>query len=95
MFPEVLDGYIVALDQLGELLGEEHDLAELVALVAEQPEVCADAAEVTLITALAEHRRTELQAEALAVGRKVYAESPKAFTTRLEAYWSTSFALAG
>lgn len=94
MFPEVLDGYIVALDQLGDLLGEEHDLAELVALVAEQPELCADEAEVTLITALAEHRRSELQAEALAVGRKVYAESPKAFTNRLEAYWSTSFALA-
>ncbi len=94
MFPEVLDGYIVALDHLGDLLGEEHDLAELVALVTEQPELCVDAAEVTLITALAEHRRSELQAEALAVGRKVYAESPKAFANRLEAYWSSSFALA-
>jgi CHAD domain-containing protein len=94
MFPEVLDGYIVALDQLGDLLGEEHDLAELVALVAEEPELCADAAEVTLITALAQHRRSELQAEALVIGSKVYAESPKAFANRLEAYWSTSFALA-
>lgn len=94
MFPEVLDGYIAALDQLGDLLGEEHDLAELVALVAEEPELCADAAEVTLITALAEHRRSELQAEALAIGRKAYAESPKAFANRLGAYWSTSFALA-
>ncbi len=93
MFPEVLDGYIAALDHLGELLGEEHDLAELVALVTERPELCADAAEVTLITALAEHRRSELQAEALAIGRKAYAESPKAFANRLEAYWSSSFAL--
>ena len=94
MFPEVLDGYIAALDHLGDLLGEEHDLAELVALVSEQPELCADAAEVTLISALAEHRRSELQAEALAIGHKAYAESPKAFANRLEAYWSTSFALA-
>jgi CHAD domain-containing protein len=95
MFPEVLDGYIAALDHLGELLGEEHDLAELVALVAERPEMCADAAEVTLITALAEHRRSELHTAALAIGHKVYAESPKAFANRLGAYWSTSFALAG
>lgn len=94
MFPEVLDGYIVALDQLGDLLGEEHDLAELVALVSELPELCADAAEVTLITALAEHRRSELQSEALVIGHKVYAESPKAFADRLGAYWSTSFALS-
>lgn len=94
MFPEVLDGYIAALDHLGELLGEEHDLAELVALVSEQPEMCSDDAEVTLIIALAEHRRSELQADALAIGRKAYAESPKAFATRLEAYWSSSFALA-
>lgn len=94
MFPEVLDGYIVALDQLGDLLGEEHDLAELVALVSEEPELCVDAAEVTLITALAEYRRAELQAEALGIGRKVYAEAPKAFADRLGAYWSTSLALA-
>ena len=93
MFPEVLDGYIAALDHLGDLLGEEHDLAELVALVKEQPALCVDAAEVTLLIALAEHRRTELQLEALAIGRKAYAESPKAFANRLGAYWSTSFAL--
>lgn len=94
MFPEVLDGYIAALDELGDLLGEEHDLSELVALVSDEPELCVDAAEVTLIIALAEHRRTELQAEALMIGRKVYAESPKAFANRLAAYWSSSFALA-
>ena len=94
MFPEVLDGYIEALDHLGELLGEEHDLAELVALVTNEPELCVDGAELTLITALAEHRRTELQAAALAIGLKVYAESPSAFADRMAAYWSTSFALA-
>jgi CHAD domain-containing protein len=93
MFPEVLDGYIDALDHLGELLGEEHDLAELVALVTNEPELCVDGAELTMITALAEHRRTELQAAALAIGLKVYAESPSAFADRMAAYWSTSFAL--
>lgn len=94
MFPEVLEGYIAALDHLGELLGEEHDLAELVALLAEHPELCSDDAELTLMVALAEHRRTELQIKALAIGRKVYAESPKAFGDRMAAYWATSFALA-
>ncbi len=91
MFPEVLDGYIAALDQLGELLGEEHDLSELTLIVAGRPEMCSDAAERTLITALAQHRRSELQTASMAIGRKVYAESPEHFADRMAAYWDTSF----
>jgi CHAD domain-containing protein len=91
MFPEMLDGYIAALDQLGDLLGEEHDLAELTLIVASHPELCSDAAERTLITALAQHRRSELQTAAIAIGRKVYAESPEHFGDRMSAYWESSF----
>lgn len=86
-FPEVLDGHISALDQLGDVLGEEHDLYELTVLVADSPELFADSAEVTLLTALAEHRRAELQASAMAIGRRLYAEAPKNFTVRIGAYW--------
>lgn len=86
-FPEVLDGHIAALDQLGEVLGEEHDLYELSVLVADSPKSFADSAERTLIMALAEHRRAELQNNAMSIGRLVYAEAPKSFTTRIGAYW--------
>lgn len=87
-FPAVIDGYIAALDQLGEVLGEEHDLAELLLLVAGEPGLCEDAAERTLITALAQHRRSELQTAAIAIGRRVYAESPQRFVARIGAYWT-------
>lgn len=91
MFPEMLDGYIAALDHLGELLGEEHDLAELTRMVATHPELCSDAAERTLITALAQHRRSELQTASMSIGRKVYAEAPAHFADRMAAYWDSSF----
>lgn len=86
-FPEVLDGHIAALDKLGEILGEEHDLSELAVLVAGQPEYFTDSTERTLITALAQHRRSELQTAAMAIGRRAYAESPENFTIRIGAYW--------
>jgi hypothetical protein len=39
-----------------------------------------------LITEL-DRRRSGLQREALLLGRRVYAEKPKAFTRRLHRYW--------
>lgn len=87
LWPEVMDGFAATLDRLGDLLGEEHDLSELMRLVAADPGLCADAAERTLISALAHHRRSELQTAAMTLGRRAYAEKPRQFGDRIGSYW--------
>lgn len=88
LWPEALVGYVASLSQLGDLLGEEHDFAELLRLVASDPAVCSDTGERTVVAALSQHRRSELQTAAMALGRRVYAESPPQFTARIGAYWN-------
>jgi CHAD domain-containing protein len=72
--------------ELSDRLGDDHDLVVLrerldapgIAFTAEQREYLDD---------LIERRRRELQAEAFALGARVYAEKPKAFAARMAAYW--------
>ena len=88
LWPEMIGGYASVLTDLGELLGEEHDLSELLRLIASEPGLCDDAVERSLVTALAQHRRSEVQTAALMIGRRVYAERPGQFTERMSAYWT-------
>jgi CHAD domain-containing protein len=70
---------------LADLLGDDHDLAVLRGrLVAIAGDVAAD---VDAVLGLLDHRRPQLQAQATALGKRVYAEPPKAFVRRLRACW--------
>jgi CHAD domain-containing protein len=75
--------------QLGDLLGEEHDLAllhdQLAASVA-----AGEPAPFPTLLALIEERRTELRSEAIALGRRVFAEKPNAFVRRWWNWWNTA-----
>jgi CHAD domain-containing protein len=88
VWPEVVGGLASSLADLGDVLGEEHDMAELVHLLSGMPELCPDPVERSLLAALAHHRRAELQGAARVMGSRIYAESPKQFTNRLSAYWA-------
>jgi CHAD domain-containing protein len=80
-FPDVLSAQAKAAKALAELLGDDHDLAVLDARLREHPP-----AEVADARELVAHRRDELQDEALRLGRRVYAESPKRFRQRIGRY---------
>jgi CHAD domain-containing protein len=69
---------------LADLLGDDHDLAVLAEKAADWPGSAALDNE-TLLSLIAE-RRAELQQEALDLGRRVYAEKPKAYDRRLGRY---------
>lgn len=70
---------------LADLLGDDHDLAVLRHRVLG---VAGDVAgDVDAVVGLLDHRRAQLQAQAAALGGRVYAERPKAFVRRLRAYW--------
>lgn len=71
--------------QLADLLGDDHDLGVLRAAVAEDrwpPTVDLDG-----LLRLIDLRRSQLQAEAIAIGDRVYAEKPRAFVRRVRRHW--------
>jgi CHAD domain-containing protein len=88
VWPEVLGGLANSLEHLGDVLGDEHDQAQLIGLVASLPEMVADPDERNLLIALSQQRRRELQGAAMVMGRRIYAETPERFAGRLGAYWA-------
>lgn len=72
--------------ELGDLLGDHHDLAVLIE-DAESREGMISAPMRERLAILAERRQAELLAEARRVGERLYAERPKAFRRRMRSYW--------
>jgi CHAD domain-containing protein len=87
LWPEVVVGTAMTLDRLGEVLGEDNDLAELGKLLEERPDLCSNPRERSLFRALSNQRRSELQLAAEILGRRVYAEKPDSVTSRFGEYW--------
>jgi CHAD domain-containing protein len=86
--PGIVGGAAKEADKLSKLLGDDHDLAVL----HETLERGAGDMKVDVdpVLALIDHRREQLQVEALVLGRRLYAERPKAFVARLHRYWKAS-----
>jgi len=75
-----------AARELSELLGDDHDLAMLAATLMSES-IAEPNTGGSSIHALIQQRRTELQTQARALGSRMYAEKPAAFTDRMHAYW--------
>ena len=84
-WPAVGKAYAGEADRLGELLGDEHDLAVLDERLARRGGELRTRADLDVVRALIAERRAELAAEALALGRRLYGEKPKAYGRRLAA----------
>jgi len=83
-WPGPLEALAKEAHTLSDHLGDDHDLAVLAERLAAQewpPSV-----NIGTFVAFCHHRRAEFQAEAFALGSRVYAETPKALRRRLEAY---------
>lgn len=90
-WPAVLAAQADEAHTLTELLGDDHDLAVLAARLAQPaPLTPAVDADRDALLALVAERSAELQAEATRLGRRLYAESPKAFARRLARYVRTA-----
>lgn len=87
LWPEVVVGMAITLDRVGELLGQDHDLAMLIQQLETDINLCPDPVERSLIAALANQRRADLQTAARILGRRVFAEEPESLTGRFDAYW--------
>jgi CHAD domain-containing protein len=85
IWPEPLKGRRAALDTLAELLGDDHDLAELTRVVRES--AGGDPAEREQLLALIEQRARELRERAYWLGARMYVEKPGALLARMHAYY--------
>jgi CHAD domain-containing protein len=84
VWPAALKGPVEAADELADLLGDHHDLALLV----DDDRVRGSGdLDMAALTGLARRRQRELLDAALPLGERLYAEKPKRFVERVEAYW--------
>jgi CHAD domain-containing protein len=87
-WPEVLGAQADAAHVLSELLGDDHDLAVLVERLHDEAPPLAPAVDARReeLRALIAHRSDRLRTQAAQLGRRIYAESPKAFSRRIARY---------
>ncbi len=86
-WPALMEVAEKELDQLGDLLGKDHDLAILSETVrGEFPRAKATSTIRALEHRVAE-RRASYHNECLVLGQRIYAERPTAFVRRLDGYW--------
>ena len=86
--PGIVGGAAKDADKLSKLLGDDHDLAVLRATLekgAGDLKVDVDA-----VLDLIDHRREQIQAQAIPLGQGLYAERPKEFVARMRRYWKAS-----
>jgi CHAD domain-containing protein len=69
------------------LLGDDHDLAVLRETLAADPLAYGGHRILKGVFAVIDPRREELERQAFALGGELYKDSPKVFTSRIEAYW--------
>jgi len=82
-WPELLGASANQASELTDLLGEHHDLAVL-----QEDLESRDGGGQEAVEPLIRRRQEELFGSALELGKRLYAEKPKAFSRRLRHYWS-------
>jgi len=87
LYPHLLRATAKSLDELGELLGDDHDHAVLADTILAHPESCSHERERWMLIALIHEQRASLQERALKHGTALYSEKPAAFVARIGSYW--------
>jgi hypothetical protein len=78
--------------RLADLLGDDHDLGVLRQTLTRDH--IAVAVDLDAVVSLIDHRRADLQTEAVQIGKRVYAEKPKAFRRRMRRSWNAGRGVA-
>jgi CHAD domain-containing protein len=87
LWPELMKREASEAHELTEILGDDHDLAVLRAMLVEDRDAAATTpADLEPLVEAIDARRAELLAEARRLGRRLYAERPKAYAARLDGY---------
>jgi CHAD domain-containing protein len=87
LWPERVGELADEADQMGDLLGDDHDLAALRQMLTDDPERYGDEGDREVLLALIDRRRAELEQEAMLLGRRFFQDGPCDFAGRLKGYW--------
>jgi CHAD domain-containing protein len=80
----IVQGHVKEAHRLADLLGDDHDLKVLRQTLQDEPTPPVD---LDALIALIDHRRDELQTQALHLGPRIYHEAPKRFIRRMRSGW--------
>ena len=83
----VLEPLAKKAEDLGDILGDDHDLAMLRREVAGDPERFGGTEVVDSLLDKIDRRRERLERRAVSLGRQIFRRAPKDFGERLHAYW--------
>jgi len=81
---DIADGRRMKTDELADMLGEHHDLAELALNFTGNGKPTIDVSAQETLAKLIGRRRANLEKNALAIGAKIYDEKPARFTPRFD-----------
>jgi CHAD domain-containing protein len=87
IWPESMKDLEKTLHDLTDLIGDDHDFADLRVTLTSSPQLTGGSDGITPLIELIDRHRSELQAAARPVGARVYAEKPRAFAKRIASYW--------
>ncbi len=85
--PSMIEPLIDELDGLADALGDDHDLAVLVASLDADPDRFGTSDVIEHARRVAREQQRELRSPAFRAGVVIYAERPSALRSRVEAYW--------
>ncbi len=92
-WPEYLSARASEARTLSQLLGDDHDLAMLVAFVHSEAAVALSGEHAALIEKAARQRQAELREAGRPRGERLFAEPPKRLRRSIGAYWQAAAAL--
>jgi CHAD domain-containing protein len=86
-WPKVVGELAKQAEDLGDMLGEDHDLAVLRVMLSESNGDGQLAERMEPLATIIDRQRQKLQQAAIPKGELLYRDSPKQFVHRIEAYW--------
>ena len=93
-WPEALSARAGEAKELSRLLGEDHDLAVLLAAVTQGSDGALTRDDIAAVTSLCRSCQAEIRARAEPRGVRLFAEPADELRRRIEAYWSSACRLA-
>jgi CHAD domain-containing protein len=89
LWTERIDEMVHEVNQVGDLLGDDHDLVVLRQILNDRSEKLGDDRDRETLLALLDRRREEVQREVMLLGERFFQDKVRDFATRFSGYWKT------
>ncbi len=90
LWPAIIAPQVKLAHDLAEALGDDHDLATLLALIERERPMMGRGGGIGMVAEVCAREQAALRQRAERMGRRLFAEKPKALGRRFAAYWETA-----